>query len=400
MSSGIKKSLKALRNAHFGRGSFKPLIFAAFLALNLNAAKAKILPSVAEDFPKGTLDNLEGQTIPGSNPEQTYPSSGYSLYKIQEGGDKPNYFNVVTKFTYNTETGEITPVYYAWDLKNGTFGDGENSVYYGWNRDEETGMIGFIGSEEDIGLPVEIKYDIPDVSEITPYPIVVNPDDDTYSENPLDVNIFGQEFQTNGSTITNHGKISSINAYFVNNSNRNTNNNFIDNSGEIGDITAQFYGNSQFLANGALIRNNESAIINSIKADFVANTQAGLSSIINNGEITNGISGNFIANQGAGVGAIYNQSKGFIGNITANFIGNIGLQQSGGIYNGGTIGNVTGDFISNQSRTNALNARGTGKGGAIKNEGIMGAITGDFINNSAVQGTGERTSPAGGAIYS
>ena len=130
-----------------GGGSFKPLIFAAFLALNLNAAKAEILPSVAEDFPKGTLDNLEGQTIPGSNPEQTYPSSGYSLYKIQEGGDKPNYFNVVTKFTYNTETGEITPVYYAWDLKNGTFGDGENSVYYGWNRDEETGMIGFIGSK-------------------------------------------------------------------------------------------------------------------------------------------------------------------------------------------------------------------------------------------------------------
>ena len=117
----------------------KTLLVASITALSMTGAYASEnlapVPKAAEDNPKGTLDKLAGQDIPGSDPVQQYPSSGssYTLTKVQEGGEKPTGDNIVTKFTYNAETKVMTPVYYRLTLNKTAYGEGDTPKYYGWS---------------------------------------------------------------------------------------------------------------------------------------------------------------------------------------------------------------------------------------------------------------------------
>ncbi len=114
--------------------------------------------------------------------------------------------------------------------------------------------------------------------------------------------------------------------------------------------------------------------------------------IYNEGGITS-IVGAFIHNyskieSGAGSnngGAVNNTTKGDIGSIKGNFIGNfisaVSDSNGGAILNNGHIGNIEGNFISNYSRTIGEH---NGYGGAIYNvNGVIDSITGDFIDNQA-----------------
>ena len=131
----------------------KTLLVASITALSMTGAYASEnlapVPKEAEDNPKGTLDNLAGQDIPGSDPVQQYPSSGssYIMTKVQEGGEKPTGDNIVTKFTYNSETKTMTPVYYRLDLKQTTYGGGNTSQTF------------TLDTEPVKGVEITAKYD-------------------------------------------------------------------------------------------------------------------------------------------------------------------------------------------------------------------------------------------------
>ena len=124
------------------RTSMNALILASMLALSINSVYSEELapvPLSQDNNSQGTLDKLAGQDIPNTDPVQKYPSSGssYILTKLQEGGEKPAGDNIVTKFTYNSETQTMNPVYYRLDLKQTTYGEGDTTKYYGWTKDEK-----------------------------------------------------------------------------------------------------------------------------------------------------------------------------------------------------------------------------------------------------------------------
>ena len=138
-------------------------------------------------------------------------------------------------------------------------------------------------------------------------------------------------------------------------------------------------------SDGSAIYNTKDNSSVNITADFIGNS-ASLSSMISNRGFIGNISGNFMGNFGQ---AIYNSSNGtaIIGDITGDFIGNYASGKGGAIFNNlGTIGNITGNFIGNY----VFNANAIG--GAIYNSGIIGDITGDFIGNYS-------SDSVGGAIF-
>ena len=138
-------------------------------------------------------------------------------------------------------------------------------------------------------------------------------------------------------------------------------------------------------SDGSAIYNTKDNSSVNITADFIGNS-ASLSSMISNRGFIGNISGNFMGNFGQ---AIYNSSNGtaIIGDITGDFIGNYASGKGGAIFNNlGTIGNITGNFIGNY----VFNANAIG--GAIYNSGIIGDITGDFIGNYS-------SNSVGGAIF-
>ena len=264
------------------------------------------------------------------------PQSGYSLTELEakEDGSKPDGNNVITKFEvkdvtryYDKTTGAIVPVYYRVDLKQTTYGDGNQSKTYTVN--------GINGGTYDITA----KYnDSASKTYTTEYK-------DHKYEDTVTLTSYGTEIHSalknsSGSTIT------IKDAIFENNSTAIKNNSY---------YILNVYG-------GALYNAGE---ITGITADFINN------SVTATGSSTYGYGG-----------AIYN--GGTIGDITGHFIGNSAGYYGGGgaIYNGynSTIGDITGDFIGNSAAT--------GYGGAIYNRGTIGNITGDFIGNSAVDNGG------------
>ena len=263
------------------------------------------------------------------------PQSGYSLTELEakEDGSKPDGNNVITKFEvkdvtryYDKTTGAIVPVYYRVDLKQTTYGNGNQSKTYTVN--------GINGGTYDITA----KYnDSASKTYTTEYK-------DHKYENTVTSTSYGTEIHSalknsSGSTIT------IKDAIFENNSTAIKNNSY---------YILNVYG-------GALYNAGE---ITGITADFINN------SVTATGSSTYGYGG-----------AIYN--GGTIGDITGHFIGNSAGYYGGGgaIYNGynSTIGDITGDFIGNSAKSS---------GGAIYNRGTIGNITGDFIGNSAVDNGG------------
>ena len=351
------------------------------------------------------------------------PQSGYSLTELEakEDGSKPDGNNVITKFEvkdvtryYDKTTGAIVPVYYRVDLKQTTYGDGNQSKTYTVN--------GINGGTYDITAKYNDSASKTYTTEYKDHKY-----EDTVTSTSYGTEIHSALKNSSGSTITikdaifennstaiknnsyyilnvyggalyNAGEITGITADFINNSVTATGSSTygyggaIYNGGTIGDITGHFIGNSAgYYGGGGAIYNGYNSTIGDITGDFIGNSAAtGYGGAIYNEGTIGDITGDFISNSvatGYG-GAIYNGSGNTIGDITGDFIGNSAANNSGGaIYNGSgnTIGDITGDFIGNSAAT--------GYGGAIYNEynGTIGNITGDFIGNSA-------TGYAGGAI--
>ena len=426
----------------------KSLMLASILALGINTAYANDLapvPKVAEEHPQGTLDKLAGQQIPDTDPVQYYPADGsaYTLTKVQEGGDKPAGDNIITKFIYNDETHSLSPVYYQLDLKQTTFGEGDSSKYYGWEKNTDTGNLEF---KQDPTTPVgqTITYSYSEDSftqkiegQTINNPTVTNPsntDRNTYIfnsgaglNNPegrtdsidnvlyignkvtgtLESTTSSYKYaQVLGGAVYNAGELTSVTGLFINNSvEANSTGSYSDraynyayggalyNSGTIGDIAADFIANYAFSTEASALGgaiDNYRGTIGDITGDFIgnyvtANSSAYGGAICNRGTIENIVGdfiGNYISAPALYGGAIYN--SGTIENIVGDFIGNYisGINPYGGAINNnekGTIGNITGDFIGNYVYT----INGYSLGGAIYNSdnAEIGNITGDFIGN-------------------
>ncbi|DAB08371.1 TPA: hypothetical protein CPT78_01600 [Candidatus Gastranaerophilales bacterium HUM_14] len=349
------------------------------------------------------------------------PQSGYSLTELEakEDGSKPDGNNVITKFEvkdvtryYDKTTGAIVPVYYRVDLKQTTYGDGNQSKTYTVN--------GINGGTYDITAKYNDSASKTYTTEYKDHKY-----EDTVTSTSYGTEIHSALKNSSGSTITikdaifennstaiknnsyyilnvyggalyNAGEITGITADFINNSVTATGSSTygyggaIYNGGTIGDITGHFIGNSAgYYGGGGAIYNGYNSTIGDITGDFIGNSAKSSGGAIYNRGTIGDITGDFIGNSAANNsdGAIEN--FGTIGNITGNFIGNSAKDDGGAIYNyNGTIGDITGDFIGNS-------VTGSGySGGAIYNgyNGTIGNITGDFIGNSA-------TGDAGGAIY-
>ena len=295
------------------------------------------------------------------------------------------------------------PVYYRVDLKQTTYGDGNQSKTYTVN--------GINGGTYDITAKYNDSASKTYTTEYKDHKY-----EDTVTSTSYGTEIHSALKNSSGSTITikdaifennstaiknnsyyilnvyggalyNAGEITGITADFINNSVTATGSSTygyggaIYNGGTIGDITGHFIGNSAgYYGGGGAIYNGYNSTIGDITGDFIGNSaKSSGGAIYNRGGTIGDITGDFIGNSG---GAIYND--GTIGDITGDFIGNSAANNSGGaIENFGTIGNITGNFIGNSA---------TGDdGGAIYNyNGTIGDITGDFIGNSAVDN---------GAIY-
>ena len=263
------------------------------------------------------------------------PQSGYSLTELEakEDGSKPDGNNVITKFEvkdvtryYDKTTGAIVPVYYRVDLKQTTYGDGNQSKTYTVN--------GINGGTYDITAKYNDSASKTYTTEYKDHKY-----EDTVTSTSYGTEIHSALKNSSGSTIT------IKDAIFENNSTAIKNNSY---------YILNVYG-------GALYNAGE---ITGITADFINN------SVTATGSSTYGYGG-----------AIYN--GGTIGDITGHFIGNSAGYYGGGgaIYNGynSTIGDITGDFIGNSAKSS---------GGAIYNRDTIGNITGDFIGNSAVDNGG------------
>ena len=338
-----------------GRAGLNALLAAALLGT---------LPAMADDLSIPTLKD----------------NSAYTLTKVDAAGE-----NTITKFEYNIETGNLTPVYYRVDLKETTYGDGDASKYYTWTQDSE-GHNQFTETT-DIDALIQAKYD---------------------TSNPQN-------------RFENKEDLSSVNGNFINQNNTAATGTSAyggairNSSGTIGEINGDFVGNyvtSNMSSFGGAI---SGGTYGDITGDFIGNyaltTEYNPSTQIRgahggaiNQANTGNIVGNFIGNHASSEsyatgGAIYNATGYTIGDITGDFIGNYAEGKvegvsGGAIHNyGSTIGDITGNFIGNY----ATNVEGGAGGGAINNywRSEIGDITGDFIGNYAKSVNG---SANGGAI--
>ena len=376
MNVNMGKSLK-LNSSLKNRGGVtaeSSLILAAVLALSMTPVYSEELAPI----PQNTEDKSNKIADGAIKSYSQNPEKAYTLTKLQEGGTKPAGENIVTKFTYDKNTGSMTPVYYRFDLAKTEYGSGDGVKYYGWTKDESGERV--FGEVPKAQADITAKYDTTNLQ----------------------------------SHIHNNGTMGDITGDFVGNS-ANGDGGAIYNSGTIGNITGDFIGNSttdyyDHYFGGAICNYGT---IGNITGDFVGNSANGDGGAISNGDHIGDITGNFIGNHAGGYGgAIFNRSLYIdveIGDITGDFTLNSanGYQASGGAianmaYSGveaftapepeqsSYIGNITGDFIENKAV-----GEYAAKGGAVYNDARMGNITGDFYNNSA----SAEDRAFGGAIY-
>lgn len=383
MNIDMGKSLKrnsSLKNRG-GVTAESSLILAAVLALSMTPVYSEELAPI----PQNTEDKSNKIADGAIKSYPQNPEKAYTLTKLQEGGTKPAGENIVTKFTYDKNTGSMTPVYYRFDLAKTEYGSGDGVKYYGWTKDESGERV--FGEVPKAQADITAKYDTTNLQSHI---------HNNGTMGDITGDFVGKRADSDGGAI--------YNGYY----------------GVMGNITGDFVGNSASNYGGAIV-NLYNAQIGDITGDFIGNEvsigQSGDGSggaIYNKGRIGD-IKGDFIGNyvkstdygDSAG-GAIYNE-QGEIGDITGDFTLNSanGYQASGGAIanmaysvveafiapepeQSSYIGNITGDFIGNKAV-----GEYEAKGGAVYNEARMGNITGDFYNNSALA----EGSAAGGAIY-
>ena len=90
------------------------------------------------------------------------PESAYTLTEVPAGEDgaAPVGDNIITKFNYNSETGEFTPVYYQMNFKQTEYGDpqGDVTLTFGWQKDEYGDTEFVQDPTSPIGQTITYKY--------------------------------------------------------------------------------------------------------------------------------------------------------------------------------------------------------------------------------------------------
>ncbi len=345
-----------------------------------------------------------------------------SAYTLEETANQAD--DTITKYEYNSETGEVTPVYYKLILKEQSYGDTskESSV-------QVTTMGQTITAYYDNGDQEYVEKPTVDIARD-----FINSSNTSSSEsdggalfNALSnsINISGNfirnyayavaetgEAEAYGGAIFNEkGSLGTISGDFVGNYAyaKSSDSEYscaeagaIHNDGSIDNITANFIGNSAYaendggrgaLAYGGAIYNEaiyaDESTINSIKGDFIGNS-AKAESTSGSAEAEGGAIANF-------------ESSSSIAAITGDFIGNSAYGKAsedafafGGAISTDGAGNINGDFIGNSAVAEGTGFAGA-YGGAIDVYGTIDNITGNFIENSAVA-SGSDTEALGGAI--
>lgn len=336
--------------------------------------------------------------------------SAYTLTEVSS----PSGNNVITRYEYNAETGDVTAKYYRLDLKKTEYGTGENSTTVNTNVVNST-------------VPVTAKYD--DASTKTydnNYTAPVINSGDTTITNAIFNNISSTTGMITAFKNTETGNVEHLNADFINNSiTLNKNISFytydaylISNRGTIGDVNGNFVNNNfnfqipsefdLYVCGSAFIGNKSSSdnsSIGNIKGDF-----------INNSFITNLTSHGYIKIYGALFVGNYAFGTSTIGDINSNFIGNnVNIYSSahGNINGGGyignwgnsTIGNIKGDFVNNNLVLKVGNYESTIEGGGFignyassSNEQSIGDINSNFIDNTVMVSAPTATVAGGGII--
>lgn len=365
MNVNMGKSLK-LNSSLKNRGGVtaeSSLILAAVLALSMTPVYSEELAPI----PQNTEDKSNKIADGAIKSYPQNPEKAYTLTKLQEGGTKPAGENIVTKFTYDKNTGSMTPVYYRFDLAKTEYGSGDGVKYYGWTKDESGERV--FGEVPKAQADITAKYDTTNLQSHI---------HNNGTMGDITGDFVGKRADSDGGAIFSENTLAST---------------------RIGNIKGDFIDNRS-KGDGGAIYNGYYGVMGNITGDFVGNSANGDGGAISNGDHIGDITGNFIGNHAGGYGgAIFNRSLYIdveIGNIKGDFIGNYvkstdyGDSAGGAIYNEkGEIGDITGDFIENKAV-----GEYEAKGGAVYNEARMGNITGDFYNNSALA----EGSAAGGAI--
>ncbi len=373
------------------------------------------------------------------------PESAYALTEVPAGagGAAPVGDNIITKFNYNSETGEFTPVYYQVSMKQTEYGKGDSSKYYGWGTNE-SGNKELVETNEETAKII-VKYKSTSSGEYakeyinqTNTKTITNPSstyssptkytggavkDANFSESVLfennktdvTVNITDTRIryaEILGGALYNTADIDTINGVFVNNSV----------TVNVNEVTSERYNN--VYAYGGAIYNgantgkhsntntNTSVTIGNITADFIENyvSTTGTLASPNGGAIYN-----YGYGYGYGYGsssiidsALYGYGYGTatIGNITGDFIGNYVSStspdhslnpSSGNLASGGAIYNCGYGYGYGYGSRSTSNA-GTAVYGYGYGTATIGNITGDFIGNYA-SSAGDYISTGGGAIF-
>ena len=376
---------------------FNPLCSAPAQAAELEDVDLSKIP-----LDKPTLDYLHENNV--QIPQSEYddegnlvesgsilaPESAYTLTEVQAGEDgaAPAGDNIITKYElkpvthyYDPVTGkevaeadrlpdvqykevifnEASQVYYQLNLKQTTYGEGNQSYSVTLETPPVKDVI------------INVLYDNTNTSQR----ITVDSGTD-YGD--ITSNFIGNSTDEYGGAIYNRGTIGNITSNFIGNSAKYGGAIYNYISRTIGNITGDFIGNSA--SYGGAIYNV--GTIGDITGDFIGNSANSYGGAIANYGTIGDITGDFIGNSGM---AIYNDNNSSIGNITGDFISNI----NGGINNtGGNIEKISGNFIGNKQASAIHNYSANDAWGNEENLSTIYKITGNFINNTAgaIENTG------------
>ncbi len=261
----------------------------------------------------------------------------YTLNRVETAGE-----NTITKFEYNSATGEFTPVYYRLQLNNTQFGaqDGDVELNFGWQTGADGNPEFVKDPANPVGQSIVYKY----LSSVTQNPRLEPDDGEDVTGNFVGIltenEIFG------GVIFNEYHQIGDITSNFIDNT-------LISEAGNAGGVISSF------------------GTVKSITGDF-----------INNKAITSGSASETSIPLTVG-GGIHNAGGG-TDYLKGNFINNsvVGVVVLGGaIYNVSSFGEFTGNFIGNHAISGQ---NGSAQGGAIANSGMIGRdIDGALIDSSA-----------------
>lgn len=67
-----------------------------------------------------------------------YPESAYTLTKVESADDM-----TITKYEWSDTENKLQPVYYHVELKQTSYGTGDTTLEYGWEKNADTGRLEF-----------------------------------------------------------------------------------------------------------------------------------------------------------------------------------------------------------------------------------------------------------------